>query len=120
MDSDDFDIDKKMRDIAVQFSSLRSNYNTFRKKMYLQRGKKTSLSIITKLRIIESDISSLDSYVEDVIVELDKQGYWSVSKKDIDRIKADDDAMVMFKQFLPQMICSNKDLYPKNSYCIIL
>jgi len=100
----DFNITEKLKSISHQFSTLRSNYNILRRKLQMQKGRKTPIGLVAKLHFVESDISSLNDSFERAIIGLDSQGHWALTEEDIDRIKSNEEAMKLLREFLPQMI----------------
>lgn len=106
---------EQKRNLEISFSNLRINYNNLKRKINLQGNQPTPLGTSVQLKLIQEDIDDISERMEEIMVQLDKQGKWTISDEDIKRIEASEKVKDITKELF------KKKLYEiKPNTCVLI
>jgi len=98
------DTQEEINMLELNFSTLQSNYEKLKEKLYKHKQNKMEVDSLTKIRLLLNNFDCLINNVEEVIVSLDQEGTWTLTEEDIDRINCNRETNHLFKTFLPFML----------------
>ena len=90
--------------LELTFSSLQSVYEKLKEKLLIRNKNKIEVDSLIKLRLLLNNFDCLINNVEKVLISLDKEGSWTLTNDDIDRINCNRETNHLFRTFLPFML----------------